>query len=84
MKKVVATVTSGKCNQGFHKVGDSFTIGELTPDGMCTSAFDAIFPLVFALQCGGEFFWESNRHVTCASCPDDSGLVFEIKLADEK
>ena len=83
MKKVVARVTSGKCNQGFHRVGDSFVIGEFTPEGMCTSAFDAIFPLVLTLQCGGEFFWEHNRRVTCASCPDDTGLVFEIKLADE-
>lgn len=83
MKKVKATVTSGECNQGFHKVGDSFVIGEFTPEGMCTSAFDAIFPFVLTLQCGGEFFWERNRRVTCASCPDDTGLIFEIKLADE-
>ena len=84
MKKVVATVKSGRCNQRFHKVGDSFVIDQLTPKGMCTSAFDAIFPLVFTLQCGGDFFWEDDPHVTYASCPDDSGVVFEIKLAQEK
>ena len=32
MKKVIATVKSGSCNQGFHKVGDSWVIGELTPE----------------------------------------------------
>jgi uncharacterized repeat protein (TIGR04076 family) len=84
MKKVVATVKSGQCNQGFHKVGDSWIIGELTPEGMCTSAFDAVFPLVLTLQCGGTFFWEDDPQVTCASCPDDTGLVIEVKLAEEK
>ncbi|KPJ54225.1 hypothetical protein AMJ39_01365 [candidate division TA06 bacterium DG_24] len=83
MKPVRATVKSGECNQGFHKVGDSWTIGNLTPEGMCTSAFDALFPLILTLQCGGKFFWEGNKNVTCASCPDDTGLVFEVRLADE-
>ncbi len=83
MKKVIATVKSGKCNQGFHKVGDSFVIGELTPEGMCTSAFNAIFPLILVLQCGGKFFWEKDPYVTYACCPDDVGLVFEIRLAEE-
>jgi uncharacterized repeat protein (TIGR04076 family) len=84
MKKVVATVKSGTCNQGFHRVGDSFVIGELTPSGMCTSAFDAIFPLILVLQSGGKYFWEKDPQVTYASCPDDTGLVFEIKLAEDQ
>jgi len=84
MKKVVAKVISGKCNQGFHKIGDSFVITQRTPEGMCTSAFNAIFPLVFALQCGGKLFWEEDPSVTYASCPDDTGLVFEIKLPPER
>ncbi|MFZ1946699.1 MAG: TIGR04076 family protein [bacterium] len=81
MKRVIAKVVSGKCNQRFHRVGDTFVIGQRTPDGMCTSAFNAVFPLVFALQCGGKLFWEDDPHVTYASCPDDTGLVFQIKLA---
>lgn len=83
MKTVIATVKSGECNQDFHKVGDSWRIGNLTPEGMCTSAFDALFPLILTLQCGGEYFWEDNKKVTCASCPDDHGLVFEVRLAEE-
>jgi uncharacterized repeat protein (TIGR04076 family) len=84
MKKVNVKVVSGKCNQGFHKIGDSFAITQRTPEGMCTSAFSAIFPLVFALQCGGRMFWEDDPYVTYASCPDDTGLVFEIRLAPER
>ena len=84
MKRVVAKVVSGKCNQSFHRVGDTFVISQRTPEGMCTSAFDGMFPLVFALQCGGKFFWEDDPYVTYASCPDDTGLVFQIKLAPER
>jgi len=84
MKNVHVKVVSGKCNQGFHKVGDSFVISQRTPEGICTSAFNAIFPLVFALQCGGKLFWEESPYLTYASCPDDTGLVFEIKLAPER
>jgi uncharacterized repeat protein (TIGR04076 family) len=83
MKKVRITVTEGKCNQGFHKVGDSWVVGELTPKGICTSAFNALFPQILTLACGGEFFWEKNARVGYASCPDDTGLTFEIKLEKE-
>ncbi len=83
MKKVKVTVKSGECNQGFHKVGDSWIVGERTPEGICTSAFDALFPLILVLQCGGKFFWEDDPHVTYASCPDDTGLVFQVSLADK-
>lgn len=84
MKKVNVKVVSGKCNQRFHKVGDTFTFAGLTPKGMCTFAFSAIYPLVFAQQCGGKMFWEDDPNVTYASCPDDTGLVFEIKSVPER
>ncbi len=79
MKKVLVKVVDGECNQGFHKVGDSFTVGNFTPKGICTSAFSSLFPLILTLQCGGKFFWEEDGEVTRASCPDDTGLVFEIR-----
>ena len=83
MKKVRITVTEGKCNQGFHRVGDSWVVDELTPEGICTSAFNALFPQILTLACGGEFFWEENPRVGYACCPDDTGLTFEIKLAED-
>ena len=83
MKDVSIKVVSGKCNQGFHNIGDTYTVGNVTPAGICTSAFASIFPLILTLQCGGEFFWEKNKRVTCASCPDDTGVIFEIKYPDE-
>ncbi|RKZ22399.1 hypothetical protein DRQ16_02435 [bacterium] len=82
MKKVIVKVVGGECNQGFHKVGDSWEVGDFTPCGMCTSAFASIFPLILVLQTGGKFFWEKDENVTYASCPDDKGLIFEIKLKE--
>jgi uncharacterized repeat protein (TIGR04076 family) len=73
----------GQGHRKEHRVGDSWIVGERTPEGICTSAFDALFPLILVLQCGGKYFWEDDPHVTYASCPDDTGLVFEVSLADE-
>jgi uncharacterized repeat protein (TIGR04076 family) len=83
MKDVIVKVVGGTCNQGFHKVGDEFLVGNFTPGGFCTSAFSTIFPLILTLQCGGKFFWEKDGEVTRASCPDDTGLIFEIRYADK-
>lgn len=83
MKKVLCKVVAGQCNQGFHKPGDEFVIGDLTPQGMCTSAFTSIFPLVLSLQTGGKLFWESDPKVTRAACPDDDGVIFEIKALED-
>jgi uncharacterized repeat protein (TIGR04076 family) len=81
MREVVATVKSGRCNGGFHRVGDRFVIGDLTPAKMCTWAFGALFPSVLVLQCGGEFFWEKkDKRITRVSCPGPKGLVFEVRL----
>jgi len=78
MKKVKVKVVGGECNQHFHQIGDEWVIENFTPKGMCTSAFAAIFPLILTLQCGGEYFWEKDKKVTRAICPDDKGLIFEI------
>jgi len=83
MKKVKCKVVAGHCNQGFHKVGDEYVVGDLTPEGICTSAFASIFPLILVSQTGGEFFWEKNKKVTCAACPDDEGVIFEISPLKE-
>ncbi len=83
MKKIKCRVVAGQCNQGFHKVGDEYTVGDLTPEGICTSAFGSIFPLILVAQTGGEFFWEADKKVTRAACPDDDGVIFEISPLDE-
>ncbi|MBN2379183.1 TIGR04076 family protein [candidate division WOR-3 bacterium] len=79
MKKVISKVVGGRCNQGFHEVGDEYVVGDLTPEGICTSAFASIFPLILALQTGGKFLWEKDNQVTRAAYPDDDWTIFEIR-----
>jgi len=82
MKKVICKVAAGQCNEGLHKVGDEYVVGNCTPEGICTSAFASIFPLILTIQTGGKFFWEKDKQVTRAACPDDNGIIFEIRPLD--
>lgn len=69
----------GSCEAG-HKVGDKFTVGLHTPDGLCTWAFCALFPFLSSFQTGGIFPWEKDENVTTVACPDPlNPVVFELK-----
>ena len=49
---VVAKVVSQKGTCGAeHKVGDQWVIGSKTPEGICLSAFNALFPSLRVLRC---------------------------------
>ena len=78
---VVARVISqqGTCGAE-HKVGDEWVIGSKTPQGICLSAFYAIFPGVRVLKFGGAFPWSKDPDVTTAACPDAANpVVFELR-----
>ena len=55
---VVITIKRGKCQGGFHSIGDTFTVESTTPSGMCLGAWNAVAPYVCALLFGGNFPWE--------------------------
>ncbi len=77
---VVAKVVTqkGTCNAE-HKVDDQWVIGSKTPEGICLSAFNALFPSLRVLRFGGSFPWETNPDVTTAACPDaQNPVVFEL------
>jgi uncharacterized repeat protein (TIGR04076 family) len=81
MSEIVATVISqkGTCSAG-HKVGDKFVIGQTTPPGLCSWAFNAIFPFAEVLQFGGSFPWENAKDEATIACPDaESATVFRLK-----
>ena len=80
MAKVIARVVSqkGTCGAGL-KVGDEFIIGQKTPEGMCSWAFNACFPFAQVLEFGGAFPWEEAGKATLA-CPDAGNpIVFELR-----
>ena len=80
-RQVMAKVISqkGTCAAG-HKVGDEFAVGGLTPAGLCSFAFCAVFPFASVLQYGGAFPWEKDLDKTTAACPDaENPVVFELR-----
>jgi len=81
MAKVVVKVVEGRCQGGYHKVGDVFEIDckdALTPGGMCLGAWGSVFPYVMVLLCDGEFYWSDNRKRTRVSCGDPEGITMEV------
>jgi uncharacterized repeat protein (TIGR04076 family) len=79
--QIIAKVISrkGTCEAG-HKVGDEFIIGQSTPPGMCSWAFQTIFPFAEVLQFGGSFPWEKDPDKATIACPDpDNLVVFELR-----
>ena len=67
------------CHNG-HKVGDEWVFRYNTPEGMCSLAFNAIYPMVWALQFGATFPWQEDPDVTTVSCPDpEVNNVFELR-----
>jgi len=78
---VVAKVLSQKGTCGAeHKVGNEWIINSKTPEGICLSAFHALFPSIRVLRFGGAFPWETNPDVTKIACPDGANpVIFELR-----
>ena len=63
-----------------HKVGDEWVIGAKTPQGICLSAFNSLFPNARVLMFGGSLPWETDPDVATAACPDAKNpVVFELR-----
>jgi len=73
----------GTCALG-HKVGDQWVVDGKTPEGICLSAFNSLFPNLRVLRFGGSFPWEGDPDVTTAACPDAANpVVFELRRLRE-
>lgn len=68
------------CTRG-HKVGDEWIVkNNMTPGGMCISAFQVMIPNIRLLMAGGSVPWapDPDTHIMC--CPDPGKLaIFELK-----
>jgi len=81
MTRIIARVISreGECSAG-HEVGDEFVIDQKTVAGMCSWAFQTIFPFAQVLQFGGSFPWEDDPDRATVACPDPANpVVFELR-----
>ena len=69
----------GTCAQE-HRVGDEWVIGGKLAEGLCTSAFGALYPSLRVLMFGGSFPWEDDPDVAIVACPDvKNPMVFELR-----
>jgi len=73
------SVTSGKCQGGYHEVGREFLVDHTTPAGMCLGAWNAIAPYVTTLLCDGNFPWEQDKGVATIHCPDPKGITLRLE-----
>jgi uncharacterized repeat protein (TIGR04076 family) len=81
ISKILIRVVKGKCDGGYHKIGDTFEIDAedpLTPQGICIDAFNSILPSIMVLSCDGNFSWEETKTKTRIHCPG-KGIVLEIE-----
>ena len=63
-----------------HKVGDEWVIGTKTPEGICMSAFNALYPAARVFMFGGAHPWDDDPDVTTIACPDaENPVVFELR-----
>lgn len=68
----------GNCARG-HAIGDEFVLSRTTPQGLCPSAFNSLFPFAQTLRFGGSFPWEKDADLTEIACPDAKNpVVFEL------
>jgi uncharacterized repeat protein (TIGR04076 family) len=81
---VKVSVVEGKCQGDHHKIGDSWTIESVTPQGMCLGAWGAVYPYVMALDLDGGFSWEEDPSKIKISCPDPIGIKLLVEKIDEE
>jgi len=82
---VTARVVSqeGTCAAGM-RVGDEFSVGDLTPANVCSFAYHAVFPFAVALKFGGTLPWESDPDRATVACPDaENPVVIELRRVRE-
>jgi len=78
--KVKVVFVRDHCNMG-HKVGDEWIVGRTTPAGICTMAYNAIYPNIRLLQRGGHYRFPAGSDVIRSGCTDAwNTVVFETSV----
>ena len=72
------------CHSG-HKIGDAWVFDYKTPAGMCTFAYNTIYPAALAFKLGATFPWQEDPDVITISCPDpEVNNIFELRRKIKK
>ena len=76
--RVKVVFKKGICTAG-HKVGQEWIVGQHTPAGICTSAYNSIYPFIRGLRGAGYFEYPAGSGVARLGCPDAwNQVVFEL------
>jgi len=84
MAKVKLTITQSRCRGGYLKEGQAFIVGDLCPP-LCHELWHAIYPMVYALQNGGELdYGETRARMFDARCPDGGRVCVHGEVVEER
>ncbi len=78
--KITKILGNGICPMG-HKVDQTFLVDDFKkPEGLCSWAFNSIYPFLTVLRFGGTFPWSQKPDQVEICCPDPANpVVFELK-----
>ncbi len=83
MAKVRLVITESACRGGYCKKGDTFLVEDLCPP-LCHELWNAIYPMVYALQNGAELDYGNTRAKAFdAKCPDGGRVHIHGEAADD-
>ncbi|MGD1120123.1 MAG: TIGR04076 family protein [Dehalococcoidales bacterium] len=84
--EVVIRLVANKspCHNG-HKIGDEWVFDYVTPPGLCSLAYNALYPIALGLQFGATFPWSADPDVVTICCPDgEVNNHFELRRRVKK
>jgi uncharacterized repeat protein (TIGR04076 family) len=84
-KKMIISVeeVTGHCVYEY-QVGDEIEVtGMRTPPGFCGAAYNALFPVIFALNMGAKYpFGEDEAAISRVTCPDGAKIRFKVRRVE--
>ena len=67
------------CHSG-HKIGDEWVFDHMTPGGICSLAYNAVYPIALTLQFGGTFPRQEDPDIIEVAGPDGRvNNIFELR-----
>jgi len=83
MTAVKLTITESRCRSGCCHAGDTFLVRDLCPP-LCHELWHDIYPMVYALRCGGLLdHGDARMRFFDAACPDGGRVRIHGEALDE-